>query len=121
MEKKEKIIEKENGSYEKVSTTKTKPSDGFVHQVEVNRTSRSNYGEYHKGWQVDKHYETDDPRKTIPFLILFMILVLVFPVGAYFLDPSGNHTIAYAFLVVAIVFEIFIVREIIGIIKKHKK
>lgn len=122
MERKVEIKENENGSYTKVTTTKTDPSDGFIHQPEVDRTSRSNYGEYHKGWQVHKEYETNNPKVTIPFLVFFMILVLLIPIGIYLFFPFDNKTVMLIFFsAFALVFEIAIVREIIKVIKNNKK
>lgn len=120
MEQKTVIKENEDKTYSKTTTKITNPSDGFVHQPDINTTDRGNYGEYHKGWQIDKHYETDNPKIVIPFLIIFMILILLIPIGVYFMDISDNHIIFYVFLVGSVLFEILLIKEIINVINKKK-
>ena len=119
MEQKTIVKENENGSYEKTVVTKTTPDDGFIHQPEINKTDRTNYGEYHKGYQINKHYETDNPKIVIPFLIGFMIIMLLFPLGAYIFNGFG--TLFFLFLLLALLFDVLILKEIIGVVKKNKK
>lgn len=119
MEQKTTVTKNDNGSYTETTTTKISPSDGFVHEADINKASRTNYGEYHKGYEIHKAYSTNNPKVVIPALIGFMILLLVFPIGTYFLDFTSDKKLFYIFLVITIFFEIVLVREIIKIKKKN--
>ena len=124
MEQKTESRQNENGSYTQVTTTKTTPDDGFVRQKDIVTSDFTNYGEYHKGYQINKHYETDNPKVVIPVLIFFMVLVALFPVGYYFMIGSINSTSSdvgmIIFISFAVFFEIMIVKEIIKVKKKFK-
>ena len=122
----------ENGSYSSVTTTKTTPDDGFVHQSDIITSDITNYGEYHKGWQVNKQYETNNPKKVIPFLIVMMVFVAAIPFGVRLIEnlmssnniSTGSSDFSVVFWVVlafAVLFEIMLIKEIFKVKKKFKE
>ena len=69
---------KDDGTYIEITTTTTTPEDGFVPNMNKMNADDSSYV---KGYQVNTHFETNDPRIVKPFLygtaILFYIITFI--------------------------------------------
>ena len=107
----------ENGSYSETRTVTTNPSDGFVHQADTNSASNVKYGEYHKGWEYHKQYSTNDPKVIVPFLVGFMVFLVILTIVAYLINPIF-FVVA---LVISIIFEVALVKEIKMVKENFKK